>query len=268
MVAGLDIHKDTVVAAIRIHNNGKPTREIRTFSTMTKDLLALQDWLSTHHITNVAMEATGVYWKPVWHILENAFELMLANPAHIKAVPGRKSDVNDAGWIAELLAHGLITGSFVPETPIQELRELTRIRKQLTAEKARHTQRIQKVLEDANIKLSSVATDIMGLTGRTIIKAIITGQSDPSELAMLAQGSLKNKTELLKQALYGRLREHHQFMLNLLLEQVHGLEASIAQIETRLEELMLPFKPTLERLMTIPATLPVRCILGSRRDWT
>ena len=192
--AGLDIHKNTVVAAIRIHNNGKPTREVRTFSTMTKDLLSLQDWLNTHFITNVAMQATGVYWKPVWHILESSFELLLANPAHIKAVPGRKSDVNDAGWIAELLAHELIKGSFVPETPIQELRELTRIRKQLTAEKTRHVQRIQKVLEDANIKLSSVATDIMGVTGRSIIKALIASQSDPNELAALAKAKLKSKT--------------------------------------------------------------------------
>lgn len=250
--AGLDIHKDTVVAALRIHNQAQVTREVRTFGTMTKDLLALQDWLISHHISDVAMEATGVYWKPIWHILEGQFELLLANPAHIKAVPGRKSDVNDAQWIAELLAHGLITGSFVPETPIQELRELTRTRKQLIAEKARYTLRIQKTLEDANIKLSSVATNILGVSGRSIINALIAGRTDPVELAGLAKGKLKNKNAALQHALLGRVSSHHQFMLEVLLNQIHSIETSLARFEERITELMLPFKTPLERLITIP----------------
>jgi transposase len=250
--AGLDIHKDTVVVAIRIHNQAQPIREVRTFGTMTKDLLALQDWLVSHQISDVAMEATGVYWKPIWHILESQFEMLLANPAHIKAVAGRKSDVNDAQWIAELLAHGLITGSFVPETPIQELRELTRTRKQLIAEKVRYTQRIQKTLEAANIKLSSVATDILGVSGRSIINALIAGRTDPVELAALAKGKLKNKSASLQNALFGRVSSHHQFMLEVLLEQIHAIETSLARFETRITELMLPFKTPLEQLMTIP----------------
>jgi transposase len=178
--------------------------------------------------------------------------MRLANPAHIKAVPGRKSDVNDAQWIAELLAHGLITGSFVPETPIQELRELTRTRKQLIAEKARYTQRIQKTLEDANIKLSSVATDILGVSGRSIVNALIAGRTDPIELAALAKGKLKNKSVSLQNALFGRVSSHHQFMLEVLLEQIHAIETSLARFETRITELMLPFKSALEHLITIP----------------
>lgn len=250
--AGLDIHKDTVVAAIRIHNQGKPIKEVRTFGTMTKDLLALHDWLNSHQISDVAMEATGVYWKPVWHILEGDFSMLLANPAQVKAVPNRKSDVNDAGWIAELLAHGLIRGSFVPESPIQELRELTRTRKQMVAEKARYSLRIQKTLEDANIKLSSVATDILGVSGRSIINALIAGQTDPAQLADLAKGKLKTKSTDLQNALFGRLTPHHQFMLENLLSQVHAIETSLARFEQRITEVMLPFKTPLERLITIP----------------
>jgi transposase len=250
--AGLDIHKDTVVAAIRLHNQGQVTRVTRTFGTMTKDLLALQDWLDAQHITHVAMEATGVYWKPIWHVLENGFELLLINPAHVKAVPGRKSDVNDAQWIAELLAHGLLKSSFVPATPIQDLRELTRTRKQLIREKVRYAQRLQKTLEDANIKLSSVASDILGVSGQKIMQALIAGERDPKVLASLAQGKLKTKIPVLEQALYGRFTAHHQFMLSTLLQQVHALEGSIAKLDARIEEMMRPFNSALALLVTIP----------------
>src|SRR6185436_5854539 len=175
---GLDLGKDFLVACVRIH--GSPVRrEIRSFGTTTKELLALSDWLTAKGVTDVAMEATGSYWKSVWHVLEGSFELLLANAGHIRNVPGRKSDVNDATWIADLLAHGLIRGSFVPPAPIQELRDLTRTRKQLVREVSQHTLRIQKVLEDANLKLTSVLTDIMGVSGRAILAALVAGESRP-----------------------------------------------------------------------------------------
>src|ERR1700675_192020 len=188
--AGLDVHKDVIVACVRcvstpVHQEG------RSFSTTTSGLQSLDEWLSSHACTHVAMEATGVYWKPVWHILESDFELVLANAAHIRNVPGRKTDVNDATWIADLLAHGLIRSSFVPPAPIQELRDLTRTRKQLVREIARHTQRIQKTLEDANVKLTEAISDILGTSGRAILKALMTGETDPARLADLTTGRLK-----------------------------------------------------------------------------
>ena len=176
---GLDVHKDTVVACARVAADGKVGQEVSTFETTTKGLLALSDWLSERQVTIVAMEATGVYWKPVWHVLEGTFELVLANAAHIKNVPGRKTDVNDATWIADLLAHGLIRASFVPPTSTQELRTLTRTRKQLVRERTQHTQRIQKTLEDANLKISSVISDILGQSGRAMLNALIAGETDP-----------------------------------------------------------------------------------------
>ena len=180
--AGLDVHKDTVVACVRIERDGHVRRETRTFGTMTIDLLALQQWLVDEEVTHVAMEATGVYWKQVWHVLEPVCTLILANPAHIKNVPGRKTDVKDAEWIAELLSHGLVEASFVPPTPIQELRALTRDRRQFHREASQHVQRIQKVLQDANIKIDSVISDVMGMSGRAFLKAIIEGECDPEEL--------------------------------------------------------------------------------------
>ena len=169
--AGLDVHRDTVVACVRVQVEGRTSNEVRTFGTKTGELLELSAWLSDREVTHVAMESTGVYWQPVWHILDGEFSLLLANAAHVKNVPGRKTDVNDATWIASLLAHGLIRGSFVPETPIQELRMLTRTRKQLVRERASHAQRVDKVLQDANIKLGSVLTDIMGASGRAMLRA-------------------------------------------------------------------------------------------------
>jgi len=183
--AGLDVHRDTVVACARIMTEGRIEQHVETFGTTTSELLRLLEWLSRHRLTHAAMEATGVYWKPVWHVLEGHFELVLANAMHIKKVPGRKTDVNDAMWIADLLAHGLIRGSFVPPTPIQELRGLTRTRKQLVREKASHVQRIDKVLQDANFKLGSVLSDIMGASGRAILEAIVRGESDPERLVEL-----------------------------------------------------------------------------------
>ena len=178
---GLDVHKETVVACVRRVIDGKTVKEVRTFSTTTADLIALSEWLTESKCTHVAMEATGVYWKPVWHMLsDGGFELVLANAAHIKNVPGRKSDIKDSDWISDLLAHGLIRASFVPDGPTQEMRTLLRTRKQLVHEKARHILRIQKTLEDANIKLDSVITDIIGLSGRKMIEALIAGERDPT----------------------------------------------------------------------------------------
>jgi transposase len=189
---GLDVHKDTVVACVRHVMNGTVKREVRTFKTTTKELLALSEWLAAEGCTHIAMEATGIYWKPVWHILSDGdFALVLANAAHVKNVPGRKTDVNDAIWLADLLAHGLIRGSFVPDQQTQEMRDLLRTRKQLVRERSRHVQRLQKTLEDANIKLDSVISDVMGLSGRRMIEALIAGESDPEQLAQLAHRRIK-----------------------------------------------------------------------------
>ena len=190
--AGLDVHKDTVVACVRHMVDGSVRREVRTFKTTTTELLALSDWLATEGCTHVAMEATGVYWKPVWHILSDRdLSLVLANAAHVKNVPGRKTDVNDAAWLADLLAHGLIRGSFVPDQQTQEMRNLLRTRKQLVRERSSHVQRLQKTLEDANIKLDSAISDVMGLSGRAMIEALIAGESDPERLAQLAHRRIK-----------------------------------------------------------------------------
>ena len=229
-VAGLDVHKETVVACVRIVAGGKASRECRTFETTTAGLEALLAWLTQSGCTHVAMEATGVYWKPVWNILSDGkFELILANAAHIKNVPGRKTDVNDAMWIADLAAFGLIKASFVPEEKIQELRSLMRARKQLVREQTRHIQRIQKTLEEANIKLDSVISDIMGLSGRRMIEAMIAGVRDPRKLAQLADRRIKASPKALYDALHGRLTDHHRFMLRLHLGQYDALASSIAR---------------------------------------
>ena len=213
--AGLDVHKDTVVACVRIAEGGRVTQEVRTFGTTTRELLALSDWLSSEGCTHAAMESTGVYWKPVWHILEGSLELILANATHIRHVPGRKTDVNDAMWIADLLAHGLIRGSFVPPAPVQELRDLTRTRKQLTREVVQHTQRIQQTLEDANIKITGMVSDIVGMSGRAILQGVIAGESDPERLVDLTKGRLKASREKLVEALRGKAISHHFGLLKL-----------------------------------------------------
>jgi len=250
--AGLDVHKKEVVACLRTVARGKATYDVRRFPTMTKGLLELADWLEGAQCTHVAMEATGVYWKPVWHILDGRFALILANAAHIKGVPGRKSDVNDATWIADLLAHGLIRASFVPPQPIQELRDLTRTRKQFGREIVQHTQRIQAVLEEANIKLSSVITDILGASGRRILKAIIGGETDPAQLANLGGPRLAASRTDLSEALCGRVREHHRFLIGHHLTTIEQLEATITAFDARIEAALAPFCDTVERLKQVP----------------
>jgi transposase len=250
--AGLDVHKDTVVSSVRLAHGNPAQREVRTFGTTTPQLLALVEWLESEGVTHVAMEATGVYWKPVWHLLEGRFELTLANARQIKNVPGRKSDVRDAEWIADLLAHGLIRSSFVPPAPIQEMRDLTRTRKQLVRERAQHVQRLQKVLEDANLKLASVVTDLMGQSGRAMLEAIVQGVTDPERLAALAHPRVKASRAELVEALTGRVTEHHRFMLRLHLQQVQALESAVSALEGRIEEALAPFRRPVEHLETIP----------------
>jgi transposase len=231
-VAGLDVHKTMIVACVRIMVEGKIKRECQTFETSTASLTALLDWLTASGCTHVAMEATGVYWKPVWNILsDGAFALIVANAAHIKNVPGRKTDVNDAMWIADLVACGLIRPSFVPNEAMQELRSLLRARKQLSREQTSHIQRIQKTLEEANIKLDSVISDIMGLSGRRMIEAMIAGISNPQQLATLADRRVKASPKVLYDALHGRLTDHHRFMLELYLGQHDALSQAIAKID-------------------------------------
>jgi transposase len=250
--AGLDVHKDEVVACVRLAGRGEPSREVRRFSTMTRGLLELAEWLEASEVTQVAMEATGVYWKPVWHVLEERFQLILANAAHVRNVPGRKSDVNDATWIADLLAHGLIRASFVPPAPIQELRDLTRTRKQLSREIVQHTQRIQKVLEDANIKLSSLVSDMLGASGRRILKALIDGESDAEALAALGGSRLKCSRQDLKEGLEGRITAHHRFLIGQHLRMIEELEAAQAAFDARIEAALEPFHDAAERLTSLP----------------
>lgn len=250
--AGLDVHKASVVACVRKTKDGNVSREVRTFGTNTSDLFALSEWLQQEGCTHVAMEATGVYWKPVWHVLEGSFELVLGNAKHIRNVPGRKSDVNDATWLANLLAHGLIQPSLVPERPFQELRDLTRTRKQLTHEAARHVNRIQKVLEDANVKLANVVSDVLGVSGRAILDAIVGGETDPVRLAAVAKTAIRAKPNELIEALRGSITAHHRFLLKLHLEQVGAIQASIALLDQQIEEACRPFVERVERLDAVP----------------
>jgi transposase len=250
--AGLDVHKDLVVACARLQEGAKVKREQRRFETTTKGLLELQGWLSELGCTHVAMEATGVYWKPVWHVLEGHAELVLANAAHVRNVPGRKTDVNDATWIADLLAHGLITASMIPPTPIQELRDLTRTRRQLVREIGQHSQRVQRVLEDANVKLSSVISDILGMSGRRILEAIVAGEADPERLAALGSERLRCSHEHLREALRGRISTHHRFLLRQHLDTIDHLQRVVDQFDAQIASLLEPFRVQFERLMTIP----------------
>jgi transposase len=251
--AGLDVHKDTVVACVRHMANGSVRREVRTFKTTTKELLALSDWLGGEGCTHLAMEATGVYWKPVWHVLSDGdFALLLANAAHVKNVPGRKTDVNDATWLADLLAHGLIRGSFVPDQQTQEMRSLLRTRKQLVRERSSHVQRLQKTLEDANIKLDSVISDIVGLSGRRMIEALIAGQTDPEALAALAHRRIKATPAELEAALRGRVTRRHRFLLRLHLQQIDAIDAAIEQIDQEVDADVEPFRAAIALLTTIP----------------
>jgi transposase len=249
--AGLDVHKETVVACVRCVSAPK-VQEVRSFKTTTRELLELGEWLDSHGCTPVAMEATGVYWKPVWHLLEGRFELVLANAQHIRNVPGRKTDVNDAMWIAELLAHGLIRSSFVPPTPIQELRDLTRTRKQLVREIAQHSLRIQKVLEDANLKIASVLTDVLGLSGRAMLSAIIAGEEDPEHLADLARGRARQKRSALIEALRGRVTPHHRALLKMHLGVIASLESALEEVDALVGKALKPISRAAELLRTMP----------------
>src|SRR2546429_3944685 len=235
--AGVDVQKARVGAGARCESEPQ-VDETRSFATPTAALIELQEWLSAQGVTHVAMEATGVYWKPVWHLLEGHFELVLANAQHIKNVPGRKTDMNDAAWIADLLAHGLIRSSFVPPAPIQELRDLTRTRKQLVREISQHTLRIQKTLEDANLKLSSVLSSVVGSSGRAILNALIAGESDPERLAELAQGTARKKRPALIEALHGRITPHHRRLLKLHLDLIGALEVALAEVDADVGKLL------------------------------
>ena len=251
--AGIDVHKNNVVVCVRCADRpGKVFEEIRTFSTMTADLLALADWLTGHGVTHVAMESTGVYWKPVFNILEGGVCVILVNAEHIKKVPGRKTDVKDCQWIAQLLQHGLLHASFVPPQPIRELRDLTRQRTQLIQERSAAVNRIQKVLEDANIKLAGVATDVLGVSGRDMLEALIAGETDPAKLADLVRKRLREKIPALRLALQGRVTDHHRFLLRMHLDHVTHLEELIGRLGVRIGEALAPFAEAEERLQTIP----------------
>jgi transposase len=251
-VGGLDVHKQTVAACVRVPGP-KGTREqhVRTFGTTATELLALRDWLEAHRVTDVAMESTGVYWKPIYYVLEESFACLLVNPAHVKRVPGRKTDVQDCVWIAQLLEHGLMRGSFVPPAPIRELRDLTRYRKVLIQDRTREANRLHKLLEDAGIKLASVATDVLGVSGRAMLDALVRGTTDPDVLAELARGKLRAKLPALRQALAGRFRPHHAFLVSQLLAHLDYIDETIATLSERINEVIAPFAEELARLDTI-----------------
>ena len=250
--AGLDVHKHTVVACVREVQQERVTQQTRTFKTHTAGLLELAQWLKSCGVHDVAMEATGVYWKPLWHVLEADFELVLANAAHVKNVPGRKTDVNDAMWLADLLAHGLIQPSFVPPAPVQELRTLTRTRKQFVRDRAAQVQRLDKILEDANVKLSTVVSDLTGKSGRAVIQALIDGGNDPQRLLAHISPRVKASREELLYALHGRVNAHHRFLLNLHLQQIDAIDRAIAQIDQEAGEKPEPFRHAVALLSTMP----------------
>ncbi len=249
---GLDVHKEIVVACLLIWEGGKVHKEIRTFLTMTSGLVVLHDWLQAHRVTHVAMESTGIYWRPVFNLLEGSFTVLLVNAAHIKTVPGRKADVKDCEWIADLLSHGLLKGSFVPPEPIRDLRDLTRYRKSLTDERVREVNRLQKLLEGANIKLSSVATDVMGVSGKAMMEALISGSTDPEVLANLAKGRLRQKLPQLKEALQGRFRPHHRFLLEEILKHLDYLDEAIERLSQEVLSRVVPFSALIELMDLIP----------------
>ncbi len=250
---GLDVHKDSVTACLlRPAGAGAPSKEIRTFGTTTEELLKLADWLHAAGCTHVAMESTGVYWRPIYNLLEGQLELLVVNAAHVKRVPGRKTDVSDSEWLADLLRHGLMRASFIPDRPQRELRDLTRTRTALIDERSAATRRLQKVLEDANLKLAGVATDVRGVSGRAILAALLSGTMDPAVLAELARGRLRRKRAELERALRGRLRDHHRLLLATHLEHIDFLDESIARLSLEIAERLDPVEEALTRLETIP----------------
>ena len=252
LCAALDLGKDVLVAAIRLQQGARVTRACRTFGTKRRVLLELRGWLEDLGVTHVVMEATGSYWRSVWQVLEGRFELTLANPAHIKNLPGRKSDVNDATWMADLHAHGLIRGSFVPAAEITALRELTRTRKQFVREVARHTLRIQKILDVGGLKITGPISQILGVSGRRIIKALIAGQSDPERLADLVDPHIRAGRSELVEALHGGLTAQQRGLLRMHLELVEGLEAAISEIDRDIGKAVTPFRELIDRLNQVP----------------
>ena len=250
---GLDVHRRSVAACVRrLEAGGRLYQETRTFGTMTRDILELADWLAAEGVTHVAMEATGVYWKPIYNLLEDRFTLLLVNARHVKHVPGRKTDVQDCQWLAQLLQAGLLRGSFIPARPQREFRELTRHRSQLVAEKSRVANRVQQVLEDANIKLGTVATDILGASGRDMLRALIAGEQDPEKLADLARRQLRNKIPELRRALEGKVTDHHRFLVGQLLAHVEHLEGQIEALSRRIEEVSRPFASANKAVSSLP----------------
>lgn len=254
---GLDIHKESISACVVIKEESRREKHLARFGTMTTDLLQLGDWLRSWGVRKVAMESTGVYWKPIWNILEGEFDLELINAQHIKKVPGRKTDTKDCEWIAELVQHGLVKASFVPPQAQRDLRELTRYRATLCEDKVRVANRIQKVLEDANVKLASVASDILGASGRAMLEALVEGKEDAEQLAQKAKQRLRNKLPELTRALEGRVREHHRFLLRQLLDEIYFMEGKISQVEQRLEQEMSSFQQAVTLWRTIPGVSEV-----------
>jgi transposase len=252
-VAGLDVHKATVVATVRTPGaNGSRVSRTETFGTMTADLIALRDWLHAHGVTHVALESTGVYWKPIYYVLEDTCQLLLINMLELKHVPGRKTDVKDSEWLAQLLECGLLKASFVPPPAIRELRDITRYQVQQVHDRAREVNRLCKVLEDAGIKLTSVATDVLGVSGRAMVEALVAGTTDPTVLAELARGKLRAKLPALRRALRGRFRRHHAFLVEQILAKIDFLDETLERITAELDERLIPFAPMLANLDTIP----------------
>jgi transposase len=255
---GLDVHQATVVACLlMVRRDNKVQKQMRTFGTTTRELVGLREWLLCEGCTHVAMESTGVYWKPIYAILEGALEIVVANAQHIKKVPGRKTDVKDAEWIADLLCHGLLRSSFVPPKPIRELRDLMRYRRKLVESQAAERNRLLKVLETANIKLANVATDVFGMSGRLMLRALIAGKATPQEMAELAKGLLRKKIPELELALEGKLEQHHRFLLELQLQRLEAAEKDLAVLEQRIRQMLEPYAAQLALLDEIPGV-----------DWT
>lgn len=251
--AGLDIHQATIVATVRVPDGaGGRTVTTQTFGTMTVDLLTLRDWLQASGVTHVAMESTGVYWKPIYYLLEDGFTVTLVNMQHLKIVPGRKTDVSDSAWLAQCLEWGLLKASFIPPPAIRDLRDLTRYRKKQVEDRTQEVNRLHKVLEDAGLKLSTVLTDVLGVSGRAMLRALVTGTTDPAILADLARGRLRQKLPALRQALAGHYRAHHAFLLSQILAKVDFLEETIAQLTEEIDRQVRPFEPLVTRLSTVP----------------
>ena len=267
--AGLDVHQATVVATVRAPGAHDRTRVTETFGTMAADLLALREWLQAYGVTHVALESTGVYWKPVYYMLEDGFTLLLINMQTLQHVPGRKTDVKDSEWLAQLLECGLLKASFVPPPGIRELRDLTRYRLQQVRERAREVNRLCKVLEDSNLKLTSVLTDVMGVSGRAMLVALVQGTTDPAVLAELARGRLRKKLPDLRRALAGRFRRHHAFLVEQILAKIDYLDETVARLNAEIDERLIPFEPMLARLDTIPGvnrTVAISIIAESGGD--